>query len=348
MKTVLFASVVIVLSYVAALPLRREPAYAQTEPETAAVQRVLDEQKKALADAQQTIVTMAAKLQAIEARRPADPCTKTTTELGCNPNDKTFDNAPLIQAALDKGYNVELDAGPLYYTSPLRLPPGMGCVIKGQSSALRYWAKGATALAPFKPDQQCLIEIPSDPEKSVGHNTTICDLALYVKSDQCDGIRIHGGRAVGIENVMIEKANRGILIAPTGGVYATSIERCSLFDCQTGIEVNNGENVCCLDVQATQIIGGKFGIVQNGWKRGAVYTAIACEGQSENPTKWTDSRATLIGCYFEGQTAGVSAGILAKDSKLTIIDTSAGTIRANLNTQINWVGDNMQAGTLSY
>lgn len=346
MKNTILIIAVVLASYAAYGPLRLSSQPAQQQPATAALQQQLD-------DLQRTTASLVAAQEKDEARRPADPVTKSLTELGCKPNDPRFDNAPLIQPAIDAGYNIDVDG--FYYTSPLKTPVGVkstdgtqtfgrSCRIAGQGAGYRHGGKGVTGFAAFKSDQPCIIECPGT--ASPGQCMVIRDLCL-LGGEKCDGIRVHGARTTTIENCVVRKCGGwGILVDPATGVYGLEIRNCSLLDNGIGLELRNGNSVCCFAASSTEIMGGRAAIVMNGWKRGAVFTAVACEGQSEDKVRLTDARASFIGCYFEGDSG--KAGLVLKDSKATIVDGSIGGYKASGASQVYWVGDNVQAGTLTY
>lgn len=339
MKTTILIVAGVLVSYLAYGPLqiaKPEPQPAQ-QPATAALQQQLD-------DLQRTTATLVAAQEKDEARRPADPACKTATELGAKPGDDV-DDYPALQAALDKGYAIELDGSGIYTLSaPLRPTPGQSTVIKGQSAGYRHGAKGCTGLTAANPNVTHLIELPGDTTKHNGQVAVIRDVYL-LGNDKCDGIRIHGCRVATIENCVIRNCAKGVAVTPTISCYAANVRGCSILNCGIGIELNNAATVCCFAAYSTEIIGGAKAIVLNGWKRGAVFMAVPCENQTAGAMHFTDARATLIGDYNE---CPPNAGITAKDSKITIIDTSAGGYKGSLNSQFNWVGDNMQAGTLDY
>lgn len=356
MKPLILAIPIVLLSYAAAGPLlvsRPVPVAAQ-DSETAAVQATIDTLKAKDAELSRTLATVVGTLEKIEARRPADPATKTLAELGCKPNDPAFDNAPLIQPVLDAGYNLDVDG--LYYTSPLRTPVGMpsadgktlygrSCAIAGQGAGYRHGGKGVTGFAAFKPDQACVIECPG--EASPGQGMVIRDLYL-AGGEKTDGIRVHGARNTSIENCVIRACGgRSILVDPKVGVYALGVRNCSILNCGTGFELRNGTSVCSFAMSSTEIMGGGQGIVLDGWRRGAVFTAVAVEGQSDTKVSVRDSRATFVGCYVEGDSGKV--GLLAtKAARVNLIDCSVGGHKVSSDSQLNWLGDNMQAGTIGW
>lgn len=337
LNLVLIAAAICLTGIVAQKPF--PPALvAQDQPATAPLQKQLDDQAR-------TLTNVVAALDKLEAAKPADPATVTATELGCKTNDPRFDNGPLIQAALDKMLSIEFDASGTYYTSPLKTTGGQSNVIKGGSAGYRHGAKGATILAAFKPDQTHILELAGDPTKSNGQVQVVRDLS-FLGSDKCDGIRVHGGRSVSIENCTVRLCRKGIVVQPAISCYATSIRGCSILNCELGIELNNATSVCCFAVYSTEVMGGKTGVHQIGWKRGAIYTAVVCEGQTEDKFKLDNARATFIGVYLEGDPG--AAGLWMRSSKLTVIDSSIGGYKHSGDSQITWVGDNVASGTRAY
>lgn len=345
MKLVIAATAVTLLSYAALVPLwvgQAIPVAAQ-DSETAAVQSTLDALKAKDAELSRTLATAVAALEKIESRRLADPATKTLAELGCKPNDPAFDNAPLIQPALDAGYNLDVDG--LYYTSPLKTPVGKSNVIAGQGAGYRHGGKGVTGFVAFKADQTHVIELQG--EAAAGQNQVVRD--LYIQgTPTADGIRVFSGRNVAVQNVTIRSCGgKGIVVAPAVGTYCVAVSNCSLLGCGTGFELRNAETVCCFTMTSTEIQGGGKGIVVDGWRRGATFIGVACEGQADTKVEVRNARATFVACYFEGD-AGKIGILAAKAARVNLIDTSAGGHKVSSDSQLNWVGDNMQAGTIGW
>lgn len=336
-RAVLLSIVFSLLAYVAVGPLRiLAPTPSAAQGETAAVQTRLDEDRK-------TLLNLVAAVQRLEGLRPKSPRTVTTTQLGCRANDKTFDNAPLIQAALDRGCNIHVDDGPLTYTSTLRIAPGKSCVISGESCGSRHWAEGVTGLAAFNESQPSIIEVAGNNEKKAGHGTSIRDLCL-MGSAKVDGIVVTGGRVVSIEHVEIQDCRRGVSIVPDLGVYAVTISCASLFSNDTGIYVQNGTSVCCLSVNGSQIIGGRSGVEVKGWKRGITLNGTVIENQSEYCLRLEDARCTLIGSYLEN--SGTRCWM--KASGLVGIDSTCGNISHNASSTVDWIGGNQRPYTVAF
>lgn len=316
---------------------------------TEALQTTLDQYAAALADQASEIDRLKstlAQLAAIIPVPPANRALRKASELGCIPGDPKIDNARFLQSALDAMYAIELDQSGVLYSSPLKPVAGQSTVIRGQSAGYRHGAKGMTGLAPFDPAQPCLIEFPGDATKSNGQVAVIRDLYLQ-GTDKCDGIRILGGRAVSLENLVIRQCKRGVAVEPVISCYATSIRNSSILGCDLGLYVTNAPSVCCLAMYSTEIMGGRQGILLDGWRRGALFAAVVVEGQTETKVEVRNSRATFAGCYFEGD--GGLVGLLAtKGSRVNLIDTSAGGHKVSSDSQLNWIGDNMQAGTIGW
>lgn len=296
----------------------------------------------ATAPLQATLDAIQSRVGALEILAPIDPATRKLSAIGCKPNDPSFDNAALIQPVLDAAYNLDVDG--LYHTSPLKTPAGKSCIIDGHGSGYRHGGKGVTGFAPFSPDQTHVLELQGD--ASPGQSMVVRD--LYIQGhEKCDGIRVYGARNASIENVVVRGCGGiGITIEPKVGVYAVSLRSCSLLSNKIGLAVNNGVSVCCLRVDATELIGGTYAVSINGWRRGAVFTGVVCEGQSDKKFMAIDSRATLIGCYIEGDSG--RAGVWLKNSRLVVIDSNLGGTQTDLNSVITPVGDNLIAGTLAW
>lgn len=316
---------------------------------TQPLQETLDTYAAALAAQRAELDALKTSLSAlatVAVTRPANRACRFASELGCIPGDPRVDNAQFLQPALDAMYAIELDQSGVLYTSPLKPVGGQSTVIRGQSAGYRHGAKGMTGLAPFDPAQPCLIEFPGDATKSNGQVAVLRDLYLQ-GTDKCDGIRILGGRAVSLENLVIRQCKRGVAVEPVISCYATSIRNSSILGCDLGLYVANAPSVCCLAVYSTEIMGGRQGILLDGWRRGALFAAVVVEGQTETKVEVRNSRATFAGCYFEGD--GGLVGLLAtKGSRVNLIDTSAGGHKVSSDSQLNWIGDNMQAGTIGW
>lgn len=273
------------------------------------------------------------------ARPPSDPTTVSLAELGCRPNDPKFDNAPVIQPLLDEAYNVHVDG--VYYTSPLKSFAGKSCVIAGSGAGYRHNGKGVCGFAAFAADQPCLLELHGG-----GQGMVVRDL-YFLGNEKCDGIRVHSARTTSIENCVVRDCGgRGILVDDRAGMYALSIRNCALLGNGVGFELRNGASVCCFAMYSTQIQSGGKGIVVDGWRRGATFTAVVVEGQTDTKVTVENARATFVGCYIEGDRDKV--GLRLKSSRVTILDSSIGGYAASSDSQITWVGDNMQAGTMDY
>lgn len=345
MKTLIIATAITILSYATIAPLRvgqLTPVAAQDE--TAAVQTTLDALKAKDIELSATLANVVAAVEKIESSSPADPVTKSLFELGCRANDPAFDNAPLIQPVLDAGYNLDVDG--LYYTSPLKTPVGKSNVIAGQGAGYRHAGKGVTGFAAFRADQTHVLELQGD--GAPGQNQVVRD--LYIQgTPTADGIRAYAGRNLAIQNVTVRNCGgRGILIEPKQGSYALSVANCSLLGNGVGFELKNATTVCCFTMTSTEIQSGGQGIIVDGWRRGATFIGVSCEGQTGD-TKVTvnNARATFIGCYIEGD-AGKTGLLLARGSRVNVVDSSIGGYRASGDSQLNWVGDNMQAGTIGW
>jgi hypothetical protein len=335
-NTITAATVITVLSYLAFGPLqvaKPEPQPAQSE--TAAVQATLDRLNAA-------VNKLAARVSDLT---PANPAIVTATSLGCKADDEKFDNGPLIQAALDKGLGVLLDSGGIYSTSPLRTKPGTASPIMGASASFRHSPACRTGLMPFAPNQTHIIEISGQSPEGAGHGQVVRD--LYIQgTPTCDGIRVHGGDAISIENVIVRGCKTGIAIKPTIRLYALSIRGASLYGNDVGISVDNATNICSTVVSGVAVNAGRIGVNATGWKRGLTLQGVVCEGQTEACMKFEDAKASLIGCYLES--TGDIPGIRAKGSRINIMDTSVRRISHDGLSQMTWIGDNMQAGTLDY
>lgn len=327
----------ILVSYLAYGPLRvakpdPQPAVAD---ETAALQTTLDSLNS-------TVNKLTARVSELT---PANPAIVTATQLGCKADDDKFDNGPLIQAALDKGQGVLLDSGGMYSTSPLRTKPGTASPIMGASASFRHSPACRTGLTPFAPNQTHVLEIAGQSPEGAGHGQVIRD--LYIQgTPQCDGIRIHGGDATSIENVVVRGCKTAISIKPTIRLYSLAVRNASLAGNDVGIHIENGTSVCCMTVTNAVINSGRIGVNVKEWKRGLTLTAVVCESQTEACVKFDDSRASLIGCYLESN--GDVPGLRSKASRINVIDTSIRRISHDGATQITWIGDNVQAGTLAY
>ena len=336
MKTTILIVAGILVSYLACGPLRvAKPQPQPAQSETAALQTTLDSLNA-------TVNKLAARVSDLT---PANPAIVTATSLGCKADDPAFDNGPLIQTALDKGLGVLLDSGGIYSTSPLRTKPGTASPIMGQSASFRHSPACRTGLTPFAPNQTHVIEIAGQSPEGAGHGQVVRD--LYIQgTPACDGIRIHGGDAVSIENVIIRGCKTAIAIKPTIRLYACSIRGASLPGNDVGIQVENGTSVCCISVSGVVINVCRIGVNVNGWKRGLTLTGVVCEGATEACCKFDDAKASLIGCYLES--TGDVPGIRSKGSKINVMDTSVRRISHDGGTQMNWIGDTVQAGTLAY
>lgn len=336
MKNISIIIAGILVSYLACGPLRvAKPQPQPAQSETAALQTTLDSLNA-------TVNKLAARVSDLT---PANPVIATATSLGCKADDPAFDNGPLIQAALDKGLGVLLDSGGIYSTSPLRTKPGTASPIMGSSASFRHSPACRTGLTPFAPSQTHVIEIAGQSPEGAGHGQVIRDLYI-AGTPACDGIRIHGGDAVSIENVIIRGCKTAILIKPTIRLYACTIRGASLPGNEVGISVENGTSVCCISVSGVVINVCRVGVNVNGWRRGLTLQGVVCEGATEACCKFDDAKASLIGCYLES--TGDVPGIRSKGSKLNVMDTSVRRISHDGSTQLNWIGDNVQAGTLAY
>jgi hypothetical protein len=343
-------------------------------PVTQPLQETLDAHHEFIQATAKEIVDLRKQLADLTARLTAIPQTpvpspqppkralrRAVEDLGCRPNDPKFDNAALLQPVLDQRIGIEFDVGGLYYTSPLKTRPGAASPLVGASAGFRHVSPSMTGLAPFTPDQTHLLEItgvagqaavpatpttPAVPEVIGGAGLVHSVRDLYfLGNPKCDGLRIHGGHAISVERCIFRECNRGVLIQPTIAVYSPRIAGCGIYGCDTGLQVENGTSVCCLDVSATPIIGGRLGIVQTGWKRGAVYTGVVLENQAEEKLRLVDSRAKLSGCYLEAESGKV--GLYLRGSRVAIEDSSIGYYYADQTSQITWLGDNLQAGTMA-
>ncbi len=333
-------------------------------PVTAPIQQMLDThheviaaQAAAINELKAQVATLSTALAAIpQSTGKPNRALKLASEIGCRPNDPAFDNASIIQPLLDKRIGVEFDVGGVYYTSPLKTLPGAAGALVGSFCGHRHKSPSATGLAPFAPEQTHLVEItgvgpiaatsttPAVPGGAgLGH--TVRDL-YFLGNAKCDGLRIHGGDAIGVERCIFRECRVGVLLKPSYRVYSPSLARCGIYDCDVGLQIENGDSVCCLSVTAMTVIGGRMGIVQTGWRRGAVFIGVVCEGQSEDKWRLVDARATLLGCYIEGDSGKV--GLSLRGSKAAIGDSSIGGYKADGQSQITWLGDNAQAGTVSW
>lgn len=304
--------------------------------ETGPLQRRLDEQGR-------TLLNVISAVERIEGRRPDEPATVTATELGCVPGDGV-DDAPAIQAALDRMQNVVFDASGLYEIgAPLRLTAGQSNVMRGQSAGYRHGAAGCTGLRPLNDGVTHLIEVPGVAEKSVGQVQVIRDLYLFGNA-KADGIRVHGCDALSIENVCLRNCQVGVAIAPAIRCYTPQMRGCSVLHCDVGVRIENGKSVCSFSAMGCEILGGRVGVEMKGWKRGAVWTGCVIEGQSEFCLWMEDARATLVGTYLEND--GVRARL--KDSQLVGIDATCGSVSHNASSTIDWVGANARPYTVAY
>lgn len=307
----------------------------QAQSETAALQTTLDTLNS-------TVNKLAARVSELT---PANPAIVTATQLGLRANDDKFDNGPLIQSALDKGLGVLLDSGGMYSTSPIKTKPGTASPIMGQSASFRHNPECRTGLTPFAPNQTHVLEIAGQSPEGAGHGQVIRD--LYIQgAPSCDGIRVHGGDATSIENIVIRGCKTAISVKPTIRLYSLAIRNASLAGNDVGIQIENGTSVCCATVTNVVCNGGRIGINVKEWKRGLTLTGVVCESQTEACVKADDTKLSLIGCYLESN--GDVPGLRSKASKVNVMDTSVRRISHDGATQLNWIGDNVQAGTLPY
>lgn len=304
------------------------PVQAQTEPATAAVQKVLDD--------------YAARLKAIEDAAPKPSATtRRTSELGCKPNDPAFDNAPLLQAAIDAGFAIEVDG--FYHTSPLRTKAGQANAIRGVSAAAHKSPPCRTGFAAFAAGQPHILEITGDTTLGAGYGQVVSDLH-FAGVAGCDAVVVKGGDAVAIERCSFRGCRDAIEIAPAIRVYSVAVRSCFMHTCDTGLRVGNATNVCCLTVDGLSINGGRVGVMVDGWKRGAVFTGVLSEGQTQSSFEFRDARGTLIGCY--GENGGDIPTLAMQQSKVTLIDCRFHKYRQDGNSQITLVGDNNLGGTI--
>lgn len=305
------------------------------EPATAALQRKLDDQARTLAN-------VVAAVEQLELR-PADAATVTASSLGAKPDDGV-DDAPLLQAALDQMLNVELDRTGLYEIgTPLRTVAGQSNVIKGQSAGYRHTAKSVTGLKAIG-NVTHLIELPGEAGKGNGQGQVIRDLYLQ-GNENCDGVRILGCRNASIENCVIRSCKRGVAIEPVVSVYCPSVANTSILGCDVGIELKNATTVCCFRADAVEVTGGRIGVLNSGWKRGAVFTGVVCEGQTEACWKLDGGHATLIGCYAES--SGV-ATLWLRSARATLIDCVVHGVKYSKDSNVCWLGENLNAFTLAW
>lgn len=328
-----------------------------TAPVTQPLQEVLDAQHafitaqaKELIDLRKQLADLAALIP-----KPINRAIKRAVEdLGCRPNDPSFDNFARLQQALDDRYGVLFDVGGLYYTQPLRTKPGSAAPILGSSAAFRHAAACMTGLAPFKPDQTHLLEIsgvdgvaasgtsPAIPG-GAGHLQTVRDL-YFAGNATCDGLRIHGGDCVSVEACVFRQCKTGVLIRPTIRLYAPSLRNLSLSGCDVGIQIENGESVCCATVQATSINLGRLGFSAIGWNRGLSLTGVCCESQTEACFRFRDSRASLRSCYAEANDE--VPGLWTRDSAVMLEDTHI-RVQASHNSQVIPLGVNLISRTVA-
>ncbi len=336
-RAVFLAFVFCVLSYAAVGPLRiLAPAPSAAQGETAAVQDRLDEDRK-------TLLNLVAAVERLEGQRPRQPATVTATELGCVPGDGK-DDAPAIQAALDRMLNVEFDGSGLYEIgAPLRLTPGQSNVLSGGSAGYRHGAAGVTGLRAMNDGVTHLIEVPGDASKSTGQVQVIRNLYLE-GTDKTDGIRVHGCDALRIESVCIRKCKTGIAIDPKIRCYAPALDGCAILGCDVGVSIKNGTSVCSFSATGCEILTGRLGITIDGWRRGAVFTGCVVEGQSELCLRLEDARCTMIGSYLEN--SGTRCWM--KASNLVGIDSTCGNISHNATSTVDWLGANNRPYTVQF
>lgn len=337
-RTILIAAALVALSYLASGPHFWRPMPAVAQGETKPVQDLLDQQR-------QTLLGVIAAVERLEAAKPANPATVTATELGCIPNDGR-DDAPAMQAALDRMQNVELDAtGEYELGAPLRFAPGQSNTLKGQSAGYRYNAAGRTGFKPLNESVSHLIEVPWDAAKSTGQVQVIRDLYL-AGNDKCDGIRVLGCDALSIESVCIRKCKTGLLIAAPSRAYSPAVANSAILGCDVGIDIRNGTSVCCFTATGCEVFGGRIGLSISGWKRGAVFTGCVFESQSEHAARLEDARATFIGSYLE---CGAPVTTLwMKNSGATMIDSTCNILKHNAASRIDWIGENNRPYTQAY
>lgn len=304
--------------------------------ETQPLQRRLDEQGR-------TLLNVVAAVERLEAQRPATPATVTTTQLGCVAGDGK-DDAPAIQAALDKMLNVQVDGGGLLELgAPLRLTAGQSNVLSGGSAGYRHGAAGVTGFKPLNDSVTHLVEVPGDASKSTGQVQVIRDLYLE-GTDKTDGIRVHGCDALRIESVCIRKCKTGIAIDPKIRCYAPALDGCAILGCDVGLSIKNGTSVCSFSATGCEILTGRIGITIDGWRRGAVFTGCVVEGQSELCLRLEDARCTLIGSYLEN--GGTRCWM--KASGLVGIDSTCGNVSHNATSTVDWIGANNRPYTVAF
>lgn len=300
------------------------------DPATAPLQATLDEHTLKIA-------ALAA------ATTPPHPNLRRATQLGCIPNDPAVDNAPLLQNAIDAGLALEIDG--FYHTSPLRTKPGGANAIYGVSSAYRHSPACRTGFAPFASGQTHILEVTGDATAGAGLCQRIADL-YFAGSATCDGIRVSGGDTVAIERCSFRGCKDAIDITPTIRLYSLAVRSCFMSTNDIGIRLTNGSSVCCFIADSCSINGGRIGVSVNWWQRGAVFTGVLCEGQTEVCFDVREARASLIGCY--GESTGEIPALNLKQSHIVIIDSHFRRYKHDGLSQITAIGDNVLSGTLAY
>lgn len=330
-------------------------------PVTQPLQEILDSHHAVLTEQAKAINELRAQVAALAAlAQPPAPnraLKRAVEDLGCRPNDPSFDNATILQLVLDNRIGIEFDGGGLFYTSPLKIRPGAASPLVGASCGFRHGSPSCTGLAPFKADQTHLLEItgvagvdatPTSPAIAggAGVGQAVRDL-YFAGSPTCDGLRIHGGDAVSIERCVFRNCRRGILIQPTIRLYGPSVRSCGIYGCDVGYQIENGASVCAATLTATPIIGGRLGVNAIGWRRGLTLTGVVCEAQTETCFRFEGSKASLVGCYAESidDILGLWVG---RKGYVNVQDSSIRVFAVGNESQVNWIGDNVQSRTVAY
>lgn len=165
---------------------------------------------------------------------------------------------------------------------------------------------GGTVFRPLTPDQPYMIALDKS-EASTAVGVTIRDVAFMTPTRDFesagDCLRIHRAHNLAIDNVTIDRFDRGIVVDVTGHAYSLELARISLRKTRLGILVDSDQprtSAAGLVLRHVLASGGEIGV----WiRRGAFYTASIEGGIIENNTLAgvliDGGKVALTGTYLE-------------------------------------------------
>jgi len=227
------------------------------------------------------------------------PTIVTASELGCKTLDPSFDNALVIQPALDSGLVVHWDLACEYYTSPLRCAQGMGLCMFGAWGGYRGNPAGRAVLKPFLPTQTHFIEVPGGAAGGVGKLSRI-EALCFSGLPTMDAVRIYSGECPVVRDCAFLSLRKGIEIVYKSRLISPVIENCFFSDCDNAIWAQSGTTVSSLRIAGGSIDRGKTGVYVVGWgTRGVHISGLAIQGSSDAGIYARGSNMVLTGCYIE-------------------------------------------------